>query len=156
MRSSWLSAAAFAVPALLLSGCDPGPRAQNFSSSSAAQPVAAAKGTVLLRLEKIDGVLIEGFQLQVRLEAPQGQLLLSSTWADLVRGLHPKPTLIEHYDSVIRTSVPAGSFVLSTVMHPGMESEQPTCVTRGQVTPGAVTTVTLKFWHRNGCSTVSG
>ena len=97
-----------------------------------------------------------GFELQVRLEAPQGQLQLSSTWVDLVRDLHPKPTPTQYYDSVIRTSVPAGSFVLSTVMHPGMESEQPTCETRGQVTPGAVITVTLNFSDRDGCSTVSG
>jgi hypothetical protein len=110
---------------------------------------------VLLRLEKINGVLIEGFSLRVRLEAPPGQPMISSTWHNLVRKLHPKPTWPDSYETVIRTDIPAGPFVFGTVMHPGMEPEQPTCVTRGQVQPGGVTTVTVNFSAADGCSTVS-
>ena len=158
MRSVWLRSLALACPlsTLLLCGCDPGDRSPEPSSRiDAPLGSATATGTVLLRLEKMDGVLIEGFQLQVRLEDSTGHLLISSTWDDLVRDLKPDPGMDDSYRSVIRTSVPAGSFVFSTVMHPGMEPDQPTCVTRGQVKPGGIATVTVKFWDRGGCSTVS-
>jgi hypothetical protein len=161
MRSTWSRspAVAFAVSVLLLCGCDSGARDQisEPSGSADALPVSTvANGTVLLRLEKLEGFLIEGFQLQVRLEAPPGHPLISSTWDDLIHDQTPQPTGTEsYYTSVIRTSVPAGAFVFTTVMHPGMESEQPGCVTRGQVAPGAVATVTLKFWVKDGCSTIS-
>jgi hypothetical protein len=140
---------------LLLCGCDsaaPGSVAESSSKTTSASP----NGTVLLRLEKINGVLVEGFKLSVRLEAPPGHSVLTSTWMDLVHDLSPQPKITDWYDSVVRTSVPAGPFVFTTVMHPGMENEQPPCITRGQVQPGGVATVTVKFSDRGGCSTVSG
>jgi len=146
------------VLALLLCGCASGVEGQAFEPSSkvvAPSATATASGTVLLRLEKIDGFLIEGFQLDVRLEAPSGHPVISSTWDDLVHELHPKPTKSEFYGSVIRTTVPAGSFVFTTVMHPGMGAKQPPCITGGQVKPGAVATVTVRFTNAGECSTVS-
>jgi len=99
---------------------------------------------------------MEGFELRVRLEAPSGHPVISSTWDELVHELNPQPTMSDLYGSVIRTTVPAGPFVFKTVMHPGLDVKQPTCITRGQVRPGAVATVTVRFWNRGGCSTVSG
>ncbi|HSU34407.1 MAG TPA: hypothetical protein VLJ88_01985 [Propionibacteriaceae bacterium] len=126
------------------------------NDKAATSPAATkADGTVLLRLEKIEGFFTEGFDLQVRLEAPSGHPVLSSSWADLVRGQKSKPAGLAFYSSVIRTSVPAGAFEVSTVMDLGMEPAQPTCVTRGQVEPGASVTVTLNFSAQDGCSTLA-
>jgi hypothetical protein len=143
---------------LLLSGCE-SVAGKDVSDTNARVSASAATpkvdGTVLLRLEKIEGFFTEGFGLQVRLDAPSGHSVISSNWADLVRGQRSKPAGLALYTSVIRTSVPAGAFVVSTVMDLGMEPAQPTCVTRGEVEPGAVVTVTLKFSSQDGCSTLS-
>ncbi len=133
------------APALLLFGCTPG--------SDGDRPIAEpGDGTVLLQLEKMDGVLTEGFQLDVRIEAPDGQRVLSSNWNTLVNDLHPDSSLEEYYGSVIRTPVPAGPFVVTTVMHPGMEDEQEPCVSRGTMPKDGTATVTVKFWPKNGCA----
>jgi hypothetical protein len=143
---------------LLLSGCEPvaGQDDSDLDAQVATSSAATkADGTVLLRLEKVEGFFTEGFDLQVRLEAPSGHPVISSSWADLVRGQKPKSAKLDFYGSVIRTSVPAGAFMVSTVMDLGMEPAQPTCVTRGEVEPGVVVTVTLKFSTQDGCSTLS-
>jgi hypothetical protein len=159
MGSSWSRALLTGVPvsAVLLAGCDsaaPEPISSP-SGKPAGSPTATAEGTVLLQLEQIQGMLIEGFQLKVRLEAPPGHQVLSSTWLDLLHRQKPKPEKIDFYGTVIPTSVPAGPFVLETVMHPGMEPAQPTCVSRGLVEPGGFATVTVKFQNEGGCSTVT-
>ena len=145
------------VLAVLLGGCDssaPEPISSP-SGKPAGSPTATADGRVLLRLEKIQGMLVEGFQLKVRLEAPPGHEVMSSTWLDLLHQQKPEPEKIDFYGTVIPISVPAGPFVLETVMHPGMEPAQPICVSRGQVEPGGHATVTVKFQNEGGCSTVT-
>ena len=92
------------VLALLLCGCDSDVQGETLQPSNrVVEPSASAtaNGTVLLRLEKSEGFLIEGFQLSVRLEAPSGHSVISSTWDDLVHELNPKPSLSEFYSSVI-------------------------------------------------------
>lgn len=159
MGFSWSRALVTSVPvsAVLLAGCDssaPEPISSP-SGKPVGQPTAAAEGTVLLRLEKIQGMLVEGFQLKVRLEAPPGHEVMSSTWLDLLHQQKSQPARIDFYGTVIPTSVPAGPFVLETVMHPGMERAQPICVSRGQVEPRGQATVTVKFQTEGGCSTIT-
>jgi hypothetical protein len=134
-------------------GCDSGSGGQAAETTSTVAPTAT--GTVLLQLEKIDGALIEGFELDVRLDSPTGHRVVSSTWDDLVHDLHAEPTMDQYYESVVRTAVPAGPFVVTTVMHPGMEREQEPCISRGTLEPGAVVSVTVKFWDKDGCSTLT-
>jgi hypothetical protein len=162
MRSirSRSAAVLLSLSVLLLAGCDSAAPDRVADTRDTAGPTAttpAADGEVLVQLEKIEGFLTEGFRLQIGLEAPPGQQVIESTWDDLVQRQRPKDAPRDYvYRAVIRTPVPAGEFVLSTVMHPGMDSEQPRCVTRGQVDPGGAATVTVKFSVQDGmCATVS-
>ena len=138
---------------LLLAGC--GSNADLDGAPVGPSASSAGSGTIRVRLEPLDGVLVEGFQLAVRLEAPPGHALVSSTWAELVREQSPTPSLPEIYDFVVRTPAPAGPFVLNTIMHPGMEDPQSPCVTRGNLADGGTVTVVVKFQNIDGCSRLS-
>jgi hypothetical protein len=140
---------------LALAGCGGANGSQSPGAATATTESAQGEGTIHVKLEEIGGVLIEGFKLDVLLEAPSGHPVVSSTWQQLVDEQHTTPDLDEYYDTVVTTTVPAGSFVLTTVMHPGMEPEQEPCVTSGQVGSGEAVTVTVKFSNQDGCSEVS-
>ena len=161
MGFSWSQALVTSVPVsvVLLAGCDSAASepisSEKPTGSATAAATTAPDGTVLLRLEKIQGMLTEGFQLNVRLEAPPGHQVSSSTWLELLHQQRPEPEKIDFYGTVIPILVPTGPFVLETVMHPGMEPAQPTCVSRGRVEPGGYVTVTVNFQTPGGCSTVS-
>lgn len=150
MRSRWTPGVAATI--VLLGACDSSAAPEPATRPS---PSPTGTGTVVLRLEKIDGFLTEGFKLKVRLEAPPGHEVLSSTWVDLLRHQGTGLKMPDFYKAVVRTPVPPGPFTFWTDMHPGMEPEQPTCVTRGQVGAGGVATVTVKFTATDGCSTLS-
>ena len=160
MRSRWNGSLVLVLSAsALLAGCSSSsvPKAPGTTSKPAVEPSPASvdNGTVRLRLEKISGMLTEGFRLKVHLESGPGHELVSSTWQDLVHEQSSDPKTADLYRSVINFSVPPGPFTLSTVMHPGMESEQPVCVSNGRLAAGAVVTVTVRFSAANGCSTLS-
>ena len=72
-------------------------------------------GTVNVSLEPIDGFFIEGFEIGLRFETPDQEVLASFLWTDVVAALDD-PTIEDYYDTVHPQPVTAGEVVvLATV-----------------------------------------
>lgn len=78
-------------------------------------PATAPTGTVRVRLEKVEGFFIEGFEIGLRFETGEGEVLASTLWSDFVVG-KGNPNLEDFYTSVLEQIVPVGDVVvLATV-----------------------------------------
>ena len=71
----------------------------------------SGSATVAVHIEETDGIFIEGFEVGLRFETPDGQTIGSTLWSDFVES--QGDTSIEaYYDSVLEQEVPAGSVVV--------------------------------------------
>jgi hypothetical protein len=77
------------------------------------------QGTVAIRLEEVDGVFIEGFEVGVRLETGDGEVVGSLLWTDAVAE-QGDGDLEAFYDAVIERPVPAGDVVVLATVNVGI------------------------------------
>lgn len=61
--------------------------------------------------EETDGVFIEGFEVGLRFETPDGELIGSTLWSEFVESQGDE-SLDAYYDSVLEQEVPAGNVVV--------------------------------------------
>ncbi len=78
-----------------------------------------ATGTIAVQLEKLDGVLIEGFEAGLRFETLDGTTIAAVLWSDFVAA-QGNPTLEDFYDSVLEQTVPAGQVVVLASLNVGI------------------------------------
>jgi hypothetical protein len=68
-------------------------------------------GTIAVRIEEVDGVFVEGFEVGLRFETPDGEVIASTLWTDFVQSLGVE-SIDAYYDSVLEQDVPAGTVVV--------------------------------------------
>lgn len=71
----------------------------------------STSGTVAVHIEELDGVFVEGFEVGLRFETPEGDVLGSTLWSDFVLTQEDE-SLDAYYDSVFEQEVPAGTVVV--------------------------------------------
>jgi hypothetical protein len=76
-------------------------------------------GTVAVHIEELDGVFVEGFEVGLRFETPEGEVLGSTLWSDFVQ-TQQDDSLDAYYDSVFEQEVPAGSVVVLASVNVGI------------------------------------
>ena len=64
-----------------------------------------AAGTIRVELEPVDGIFIEGFEIGLRFETPDGQVISSTLWTDHVQSLG-EPDMDAYYESECPPSSP--------------------------------------------------
>lgn len=80
---------------------------------------SAGTGTVTVRIESIDGYLIEGFEVGLRFETLKGAVIATALWTDFVQSLG-QPGIDPYYTSVMSQQVPAGQIVVLASVNPGL------------------------------------
>jgi hypothetical protein len=78
----------------------------------------AERGTINVRLESVEGVFIEGFEVGLRFETPDGDVIDSMLWTDFVNSLG-EPDIDAYYTSVLEQPVPAGGVVVLATANVG-------------------------------------
>ncbi len=76
-------------------------------------------GTIAVHIEDVDGVFVEGFEVGLRFETPDGEVIDSALWSDFVESLGDE-AIDAYYDSVLEQEVPAGSVVVLASANVGM------------------------------------
>lgn len=117
-----------------------------------------ATGTVAVRLEQIQGFFIEGFEIGLRFETTEGEVIATTLWSDFVRS-QGNPQLKTYYDSVLEQPVPAGDIVVLATVNVGVGTppEIPDlygdmrCRLKIQVPDNGKVEVELSFSDRNDC-----
>ena len=90
-------------------------------SSGGEEPGAApgGVGVVTVQLEPVEGFFVEGFEVGLRFETGDGDVLHSTLWTDYISDLVTDPSMEDHYDSVLRQEVPAGPVVVLATVNIG-------------------------------------
>jgi hypothetical protein len=88
------------------------------TSTSVVDPVRA-NGTLAISLQPIEGVFIEGFEIAVRVETSEGEVLYASLWTDYIKSTGDM-NLRNFYDSVLTQAVPAGPVVILATVNIGI------------------------------------
>ena len=118
----------------------------------------AGLGEIRVQLEEIDGVFIEGFEVGLRFETGDGELIASTLWSDFVESTG-RTDVDAYYDSVLSQSVPAGTVRMSAEVNigagpppsiPDLSAELP-CLLVVEVDPGAVVMVEATFSDAPNC-----
>ena len=82
-------------------------------------PESAETATINVRLEELDGILTEGFEVGLRFETTDGEVIDSTLWSDfIVAQDDPSPTAF--YDGVLEQTVPAGDVVVLATVNVGI------------------------------------
>jgi hypothetical protein len=71
----------------------------------------SGSGVIAVHMEELDGVFVEGFEVGLRFETPDGEVIGSTLWSDFVASM-PDASLEAYYDSVLEQDVPAGTVVV--------------------------------------------
>lgn len=71
----------------------------------------SGSGVIAVQLEELDGVFVEGFEVGLRFETPDGEVIGSTLWSDFVASM-ADASLEAYYDSVLEQDVPAGTVVV--------------------------------------------
>ncbi len=120
------------------------------------------QGTVAVHLEPLDGVLIEGFELGLRFETADGEVLDQRLWSEFVAGTGD-PSIDAFYDSVLEAEVPAGTVVVlanlvqsigGPIEPPDLSGEMP-CSLEVDVPEGGTVEVEVSFSGEPDCMTVT-
>ncbi len=90
------------VAALGLSACGGG---------ASGSPAPAETGTIAVNIEPVEGFFIEGFEVGIRFETPDGVPISSTLWSDFVTS-QGEPELEDYYTSVLEETVPAGEVIV--------------------------------------------
>jgi hypothetical protein len=115
-------------------------------------------GTLAVRLEELDGVLIEGFALGIRVETPDGEVLDAVLWDDVVESVGSDDP-DAYYDAVYELEVPAGEVVVLAELNvgigpapsvPDLEGDLP-CELPVEVGPGERVEVEVSFDGSTDC-----
>ncbi len=126
---------------------------EGFNSAADAGP-----GEVQVRLEEVDGAFIEGFEIGLRFETGDGELIASLLWSDFVASTG-RTDLDAYYDSVLSQAVPAGTVRVSAEVNIGAGpapsipdlSAELRCLLVVEVDPGAVVGVEATFNDSADC-----
>lgn len=115
-------------------------------------------GEIRVQLEEVDGAFIEGFEVGLRFETGDGELIASTLWSDFVAS-NGRTDMDAYYDSVLSQSVPAGTVRVSAEVNiralpppstPDLGAELP-CLLVVEVDPGAVVAVEAMFKDTPNC-----
>lgn len=82
-------------------------------------PKPADAGTISVRLEEVDGFFAEGFEIGLRFETPDGEVIDSVLWSDFVT-TRDDPDIDTYYDSVLEQDVPPGEVVVLASVNVGI------------------------------------
>jgi hypothetical protein len=88
------------------------------TSTSVVDP-DGVNGTLAISLQPIEGVFIEGFEIAVRVETSEGEVLYASLWTDYIKSTGDM-NLRNFYDGVLTQAVPAGPVVILATVNIGM------------------------------------
>jgi hypothetical protein len=107
----------------------------------------------------VEGFFIEGFEIGLRFETGDGDVLASTLWSDHVNEQFAEPSMDDYYGSVLRQEVPAGVVVvLATVnIGAGPPPEIPDvtgelrCRLSVEVPPDGEVAVEVTFDAHDGC-----
>ncbi len=109
-------------------------------------------GTVRVQLEPVDGFFIEGFEVGLRFETADGEVIDSTLWSDHIASLDAD-RLEAYYESRLDQTVPAGPVVVRAEVTigvgpppsiPDLEGDLP-CRLDLEVGPGEIATVEVSF-----------
>lgn len=78
----------------------------------------AGTGTIAVHIEEVEGVFVEGFEVGLRFETPDGEVIASTLWTDFVESLGTD-SIDAFYDSVLEQEVPAGTVVVLATANVG-------------------------------------
>jgi hypothetical protein len=118
----------------------------------------AGPGEIRVQLEEVDGAFIEGFEVGLRFETGDSELIASTLWSDFVASTG-RTDMDAYYDSVLSQSVPAGTVRVSAEVNigagpppstPDLGAELP-CLLVVEVDPGAVVAVEATFSDAPNC-----
>lgn len=118
----------------------------------------AGPGEIRVQLEEIDGVFVEGFEVGLRFETSDGELITATLWSDFVTSTG-RTDIDSYYDSVLIQSVPAGTVRVSAEVTigagpppsiPDLSAELP-CLLVVEVEPGAVVAMEATFNDAPNC-----
>lgn len=118
----------------------------------------AGSGEIRVELEEVDGAFIEGFEVGLRFETGEGELIASTLWSDFVASTG-RTDMDAYYDSVLNQSVPAGTVRVSAEVNigagpppsiPDLSAELP-CLLVVEVDPGGVVVVEATFSDAPNC-----
>lgn len=88
-------------------------------SAGTATPAPTDDGTVSVRLTDVEGFFTEGFEIGLRFETPDGEVIDSVLWSDFVAG-QGEPDIDAYYTSVLDQAVPAGEVVVLASVNVGI------------------------------------
>ena len=96
--------------------------------TAATTDTTAAEGTgvVAVSIEEMSGRLIEGFEVGLRFETADGEVIDSTLWSDFVQS-QGSASLDAYYESILEQDVPSGEVVVlaSANVGPGGPPEVP-------------------------------
>lgn len=75
--------------------------------------------TINVRLEEVDGIFSEGFEIGLRFETATGEVIDSTLWSDFVNA-QEDPVPNAFYDSVLEQRVPAGEVLVLATANVGI------------------------------------
>lgn len=75
-------------------------------------PQTETGGVIAVHLEEVQGFFIEGFEVGLRFETPDGVPVGATLWSDAVTAAFAEPTLEDFYTFVFEQEVPAGRIVI--------------------------------------------
>lgn len=87
-------------------------------SGGSARDADARSGEVRLQLEDVPGFFTEGFEIGIRFETSEGELIASTLWSDFVASTGGTD-IDSYYDAVLSQSVPAGIVRVSAEVNVG-------------------------------------
>lgn len=131
------------------------------SDGGAETPADEGTGHVRVQIEEIDGFFTEGFEVGLRFETAEGDLISSTLWTDFVQATG-NTDLQAFYDSVLTQAVPAGPVRVSAEANvgagpppsiPDLAGELP-CSVSFEVDPGEEVTVEVNFSGTDDCLVV--
>lgn len=82
------------------------------------EPVDGA-GKLVIGLEEVEGVFIEGFEAGIRIEEPDGTVVASWLWTDVVEQFGDGSARA-YYETVLEESVAAGTLVVLATVNVGI------------------------------------
>ena len=113
----------FVLCLVVLTGCGDEARVADGAAPDEVAPDGTApqgeSGTVTIRLESVQGFFIEGFEVGLKIEAADGELVDAILWSEFVQSV-ANPTIESYYTSVYKIEVPAGDLVVRGEVNIGM------------------------------------
>lgn len=89
------------------------------TTSAQDHTATSGSGTVAVHIQEVDGVFIEGFEVGLRFETPDGDVIGSTLWSDFVES-QGDASLDAYYDSVYEQEVPAGTVIVRASANVGI------------------------------------